>query len=89
MTIPHPDPCFVIRDEQDKNSWSVDGSLAIFSNEQLAAAYVNKIQLKGAHVKSFSWVELVKKLSQAFPDCIIDPTGEAGYVSTVPLVVGI
>ncbi len=89
VTIPHPDPCFVISDKQDKNSWSVDKSLAVFSSEQRALTYIKKTNLADTMVKSYSWNDLIKKFANKFADCLVDPKGEEGYLDVVPLVMEI
>lgn len=81
----HPETAFVLRDQKDKHSWSVGSSLAVFSSEEAAKKYMDKVGLAGAVLKPFEWDKLVEKFGQGFGNCILDHSGEDGFQSVVPL----
>lgn len=90
IKIPHPDPVWVIRNEEETGSLTSDeGPLFVFSSEELANKYMEKRGVEGGFPKCFTWDECVDKFSQSFSDVFVDPSGEPGFCSNVPLRKGI
>ena len=96
ISIPHPDPCWIIRDAARENTMTVGGRLAVFSGEVKAHAFMTR-EPDGSHeqpdgsyvLEKMSWDELVDQYSERFPDTLVDHRGVEGFYSVVPLQKGI
>jgi hypothetical protein len=89
IEIPHPDPGWVIRNKDETLSIGNRENLYVFSSEELANKYMEKTHLSGGFPKSFSWDECVDKFGKSYSNVLVDPTGEPGFLSSVPLRKGI
>ncbi|OGZ18728.1 MAG: hypothetical protein A2175_00365 [Candidatus Nealsonbacteria bacterium RBG_13_42_11] len=84
-TLSRPDAVWVITNKEDETKFIVDqGKLFVFSAEELANKYMERIGLKGGVPSYFTWDELLDKFSHSFSHVVIDHTGQAGSFSTVP-----
>jgi len=82
IKIPHPN--------KDETASMGDGrTLFVFSTEELAKGYMEKVGLEEGFPKCFSWEELVDKFGQSQSNVLVDHKGEVGYYSNVPLKKGI
>lgn len=87
---PHPDPCWIIRNEEETASYSDGaGTMFVFSSEELTKAYIKTTQLAGAVVRSLVWDELVDKFGKNFHSVLVDNKGKEGFYHIVPLEKGI
>lgn len=90
VSIPHPDPAWVIRNtEETACLGDGQGVLYVFSSEELAKRYIEKVEVKGGFPKPYAWDELVDAFGKAYHSVLVDHTGEAGFYSNVPLRKGI
>lgn len=89
ISIPHPDPVWVIRNKEETATSGDYGTLFVFSSEELANKYIEKTNLKGGFPKRFTWNELVDKFGSSRQDVLVDHKGEVGFYSNVPLKKGI
>lgn len=89
VSIDHPTNCFILRNADDTASLTHGESLSVFSSEENAKAYIEKVGLTGAIIKPFQWDELVEQFGARFGDCLIDHKGEEGFYGTAPLRKGI
>lgn len=89
ISVDHPTNCFILRNQDDTASLTHGGSLGVFSSEENAKAYIEKVGLAGAVIKPFQWDELVEQFGERFGDCLIDHKGEEGFYGSAPLRKGI
>ena len=89
IEIPHPDPVWVIRNKDKTASIGGQGTLFVFSSEELAKRYMEKTGVEEGSPKRFSWDECVDKFGRSYSDVLVDHKGEAGFYSNVPLRKGI
>jgi hypothetical protein len=90
VSISHPDHCFILTDTKKTGVMSNDGSLLIFSQEELANNYLKAVGRAGTLVAvSFSWEKLVDKFGRYYKTASLDQTGEDGFFERIPLRKGI
>jgi hypothetical protein len=90
VSIPHPDPCWVIRNpEKTATMVTKSGSLAIFSDEEKANTYMKDWKKEDFVLEAYGWDDLVDKFGKQFADAIVDHSGEPGFYQNVPLKKGI
>jgi len=89
IIVPHPDPVTVIRSPDDKASMTISESLCVFSNEEMATSYMGNSPKDSYILRTYAWDALVDAFGGVFPDVIVDPKTEPGFVSVVPLRKGI
>jgi hypothetical protein len=89
VSIPHPDPCWVIRSPDKKNVWAInDRILLIFSNEEKAKAFMKDFK-EECLAESFSWDTLVDTFGKNFGTAMLDHEGKEGFYQTIPIRKGI
>lgn len=83
----HPNPCWIIRNEEETASRSNGaGGLFVFSSEELAKTFIEAANLAGAIAKRFLWDDLVDNFGGGFHSALIDYKGDEGFYSVVPLI---
>lgn len=89
VSIPHPDPAFVINNPEGTAVLASGNSLLIFSDDEGAKHYMRDQDGSSYAVKEYTWEDLVDAFKRKFPDAIVDHKGEDGFYQTVPLRKGI
>lgn len=94
VSIPHPDPCWVIENEEGNEVMvTSDFQLLGFTTEELLRSFMEAAEVPalGCGVKPvcFTWDELVDKCGGRHTEVIIDHKGAAGFYQSAPLRKGI
>ncbi|MFZ2253103.1 MAG: hypothetical protein WAW13_02930 [Minisyncoccia bacterium] len=94
VSIPHPDPCWVIENPVGTEVLaSSDFQLLVFSTEELLQSFMKAAEVYvlggGIGPVRFTWDELVDKCGEQYTEAIIDHEGKAGYYQSAPLRKGI
>lgn len=92
VQIPHPDPCWVITNNNDPTVAVSSGPkmLLVFSSREHASSFMDKQDVPESVKKDFSpvvvtWDELIGMFGELYSACIVDHEGEPGFYAQVPL----
>jgi hypothetical protein len=89
VSIPHPDPCWIIRSPEDNLCFVSGDHLLVFSNEEKANALMKEWSGAQYKLKQYSWDDLVDVFKVRFRQVLVDCEKESGFYSLVPLQKGI
>jgi hypothetical protein len=87
VSIPHPDPCWVIENKAKTMVLGTGLEMLVFSSEQAVSSFLNNgLTPKEVLVTSqYSWDEVVDLFSPFHSHCIVDHTGLTGFFQKAPL----
>lgn len=92
ISIPHPDPCWIIASAKGSRIVMVSGNqsdLLVFSSQKNAEELMIGEDYKGYSIEKFSWDELVDVFGTRFNSVLVDKKKEDGFYNCVPLQKGI
>ncbi len=89
VTIPHPDPCWVIESPDKTQVYGQDGQIFIFSQEEHLQIFTKAADLAEYVAVSYTWDALVDRHGALNTRAIVDHTGNPGFYAVVPLEKGI
>ena len=90
VSIPHPDPCWVISNP-DKTAAMTNGesSLLVFSDEEKLHNFMKEAPKDSYIASKYSWDDLVDTFNEQCSQVLVDHEGVPGFYQTVPLQKGI
>ncbi len=89
ISIPHPDPCWVVEMRDGRVIGSRE-SLLVFSSDEKAAAFITTASAKKALnddcvPRQYPWNEVVDQFAGQFEAATLDHRGVAGCYRSIPL----
>lgn len=90
VSIPHPDPCWVIVEKEGSDVVMVsDGNLLVFSDAEKAKKVMEGESEDSYFIEKFSWDNLVDKFGKRLSSTLVDKENKPGFYQSVPLQKGI
>ena len=85
VSIPHPDPCFVILDRKQTLVKIMKRNILIFSSKDLARGFMGNGETKLYVIKEYSWNDFVNRFKNEYKYAVVDHKGKAGFYPVVPV----
>ncbi len=89
VSIPHPDPCWIIENKEKTSVLGSDDSLLVFSTPEKAKNFMESEFEDEYSIEEYTWDDLVDIFSPRISLVVVDKENESGFYQSVPLQKGI